>query len=477
MTGAVGPTSAIPPVLDEDDDDVAWALQTAQVQWTRQAYGDALTWLQRAVDTAEGIGATGRAEQLRVSAAALTQHMWSQTVAAAPATSHRASAPALEEMDSLDEDVEFEEEESPASPEDSAALDDLKPDSVRLPSPSELSQPVNEAFGFVSPIAGLGASEHPEPSNAEEASPTEPEASAPEATEPERTEPEASAPEATEPERTEPERTEPGASASDSISLPDTVDESAEAAIEGILLVEVRGLQDLPDDVQRRLAASARVVALAPDEEVGDFGAALVLSGTVYIMPTLADAACASASVADVVFASGSLTPGIPIRVVGAEAGTRVAVFSREELIAEMAQCPWVEEDLRQVADHYQALAGAGMGAMGERLDDALRGLITSRCEVQHYRPGDVVVELGHAVEALYIVGAGSLVLTDADQKIVSEAHPGDFIFAAQIMRAGPAPSTVRAGSEGALLLRTERQTAHELLLSVPPLLEILAGI
>lgn len=456
MTGAVGLTSAIPPVLDEDDDDVAWALQTAQVQWTRQAYGDALTWLERAVETAEGIGATGRAEQLRVSAAALTQHMWNQTVAGPPAPSLRSSAPALDEMDSLDEEVEFEEEDSPASHEGSAALDDSEPDSVRLPSPSELSQPVNEAFGFVSPFAGLGASEHPEPSSAEEASPTEPEASAPEATEPEASAPEASAP--------------------DSISPPDTFDESAEAAIEGVSLVEVRGLQDLPDDVQRRLAASARVVALAPDEEIGDFGAALILSGTVYIMPTLADAACASASVADVVFASGSLTPGIPIRVVGAEAGTRVAVFSREELSREMAQCPWVEEDLRQVADHYQALAGAGMGAMGERLDDALRGLITSRCEVQHYRPGDVVVELGHAVEALYIVGAGSLVLTDADQKIMSEAHPGDFIFAAQIMRAGPAPSTVRAGSGGALLLQTERKTAHELLLSVPPLLEILAG-
>ncbi len=443
MTGVVGPTSAIPPVLDEDDDDVAWALQTAQVQWTRQAYGDALTWLERAVETAEGIGATGRAEQLRVSAAALTQHMWNQTVAGAAAPSLRASSPALDEMDSLDEEVELEEEESSDSPVGSTVLHDLEPDSMRLPSPSELSQPVNKAFGFVSPPGGYVGGEYSEPGSAEEAPPTELDASVPEA----------QAPEAQAP------------------------DEPADAEIEGILLVEVRGLQDLPDDVQRRLAASARVVELAPDEEIGDFGAALILSGTVYIMPTLADAACASASVADVVFASGSLTPGVPIRVVGAEAGTRVAVFSREELSREMAQCPWVEEDLRQVADHYQALAGAGMGAMGERLDDALRGLITSRCEVQHYRPGDVVVELGHAVEALYIVGAGSLVLTDADQKIVSEAHPGDFIFAAQIMRAGPAPSTVSAGSEGALLLQTERKTAHELLLSVPPLLEILAGI
>jgi hypothetical protein len=49
-------------------------------------------------------------------------------------------------------------------------------------------------------------------------------------------------------------------------------------------------------------------------------------------------------------------------------------------------------------------------------------------------------------------------------------------LFAEQILAAGGAPSTARAGKTGSLLLFAQRMTAHELLVSVPPLLEILAG-
>lgn len=458
-TSSLAPTpSVIPPVLDDDDDDVAWALQTAQVQWKRQAYGDALSWLERAVQTAEGIGAMERAQQLRVSTSLLTQHMWNHTAEALAPLPVPSLPPS--EIESLDDDVELDDaEDADLDAAEDAELNEGPPDfsalglsgrlgesgdGVILPTPSELSQPVNAGFAVPDLSAFKPA---PDPLVREEELPTEPEL----------TSPEASAPQASTSEATP--------------ALEDDV------SLEGIALVEVRGLQDLPDEAQRRLANSARVIELGIDEEIGDFGAALVLVGTVYIMPTLADAACASASAADVVFASGSLTPGVPIRVVGAEAGTRVAVFSRVDLRREMEQCPWVEEDLRQVADHYQALAGAGMGAMGERLDDALRGMITSSCEVHHFGPGEVVVELGQPVEALHIVGAGALEFVDADGLVESAAQPGDFVFAAQILRSGPAPKTARAGAEGALLLSCERKTAHELMLTVPPLLEILAGI
>ena len=36
------PDDVIPSPLDEDDDDVAWALQTAAVQWRRGAKPDAV---------------------------------------------------------------------------------------------------------------------------------------------------------------------------------------------------------------------------------------------------------------------------------------------------------------------------------------------------------------------------------------------------------------------------------------------------
>jgi len=73
------------------------------------------------------------------------------------------------------------------------------------------------------------------------------------------------------------------------------------------------------------------------------------------------------------------------------------------------------------------------------------------------------------------VLGAGHLELCTG--AIVSEQlHPGDFLFATQVMAGGGAPFTARAGAGGALLLRADRMAAHELLVSVPPLLEILAG-
>jgi hypothetical protein len=79
----------------------------------------------------------------------------------------------------------------------------------------------------------------------------------------------------------------------------------------------------------------------------------------------------------------------------------------------------------------------------------------------------------------MYIVGAGRLELAEGAGEtaaITDELGPGDFLFAEQILAAGPAPYTVRAGKTGALLLFAPRMMAHELLVSVPPLLEILAG-
>ncbi len=50
--------------LDDDNDDVAWALQTAGVQWNRGGRADAIVWLRRAVDTAVDLGLHERAQEL-----------------------------------------------------------------------------------------------------------------------------------------------------------------------------------------------------------------------------------------------------------------------------------------------------------------------------------------------------------------------------------------------------------------------------
>ena len=55
---------AFPTANDDDDDDVAWALSTAHVQWKRVSRADAVVWLRRAIDSAVSIGATWRAAEL-----------------------------------------------------------------------------------------------------------------------------------------------------------------------------------------------------------------------------------------------------------------------------------------------------------------------------------------------------------------------------------------------------------------------------
>jgi hypothetical protein len=249
--------------------------------------------------------------------------------------------------------------------------------------------------------------------------------------------------------------------------------------LEGVSLADVSGLEDLPEEAQQELVRQARVESLNTDEEVADFAVGLVLAGTALIMPEIADATCARIPRGGVVFTTGSLKAGIPLRAVAAEDGTRVAVWPKETLDAVTADCPWVADELRQVADKYQALAGVTMGVMGDRLDDALRGLVTERCEVRRLLPHEVLLKQNAKVAGLYIVGAGRIELCDdeaEEAEVLDELGPGDFLFAPQVLTGGTAPSVARACRQGALVLFADRMTAHELMLSVPPLLEILSG-
>jgi CRP-like cAMP-binding protein len=141
-----------------------------------------------------------------------------------------------------------------------------------------------------------------------------------------------------------------------------------------------------------------------------------------------------------------------------------------------MKDCPWVDDELRVIADRLQALAGASLGAMGDRFDDSLRALVMERCEVVPRGAGEAVLSFGEAVDGMYVVGAGRAELVDDTGAVTDELGPGAFLFPAQVLAGGAAPSTARAGAGGALFLKARRAVAHELMLSVPPLIEILAG-
>jgi hypothetical protein len=192
-------------------------------------------------------------------------------------------------------------------------------------------------------------------------------------------------------------------------------------------------------------------------------------------MPAMADLSCARAAKGEIIWSQGNLEDGVALRLVAAEDGTEVAVWDADLLKSTVRDYPWVVEDLKTLADRFQALAGVAMGPMGERLDDSLRGMVAQRCEIKRLLPGETLTTKGQPVGGMYIMAAGRLEIVDGDA-VESELGPGDFLFGAQVLSNGKAPHDSRAGKGGALVLFAPRATAHELLMTVPPLLEIFAS-
>jgi CRP-like cAMP-binding protein len=245
----------------------------------------------------------------------------------------------------------------------------------------------------------------------------------------------------------------------------------------GIPLGEVRGLEDLPEDSQRGLARSVEIHVLDAEEEVTGFGLALVLEGRIAVMPAVMDVVCVQAGRGELIFAEGHIGDGVALKVVAAEDNTRVAAWPIEQFAEAIAPCPWVRDELRRVGDKLQAMVGAAMGPMGEKLDEQLRAMVLDRCSVKLLLPGEAVAEAGKPIAGMTIVGAGRLALFDkAGQEIPdAELGPGDFVFPSEMLSAAKAPASVRAAESGALVVFADRKTAHELLMSVPPLIEVLS--
>ncbi len=249
----------------------------------------------------------------------------------------------------------------------------------------------------------------------------------------------------------------------------------ADSSIDGIRLDEVQGFEDLPEEVQQKLAVSARVEVLQEGEEVAFFGAAVVTSGSVDILPAFSDDAGAVAHQADVVFTKGTLADSIELRVVAKVDDTHVAVWDPDQLEEALAECPWVSDELRFIADYFLAVCGAALGPLGERLDDSLRATVFRRLEVRALAPNEVLLHAGERIHSLFVVGGGRVELRREGTSPM-ELPAGGFVFPDKMMTAQNAPCDVQAGEHGALVLFAPRAIAHELMMSVPPLLEVLAG-
>lgn len=524
--------NGLPQPLDTDDDDVAWALQTAQVQWKRGSIVDAIVWLRRAVEAAVALGQIERAAELNGAVTHLTAQLGPQGGVPPPPEVPR------NEVDSLLDgvpvrqsvDIEFDDvtsvaggnpfiESAPPSANpflaaSSAAADPFAaPSGVRAAvdsvttaddlleatetSLSPMTDDVDDTLSSSSRAAYIGEpvlAEPPLPPFDHEDSPTlatadelaleaAAEAGAPiprfdlgESESEPSPDAQGSEPETDQEPEPEPETDLEPEPETDLEPAPEPPAAEPAAPDGAINLEEVPGLEDLPPDAQAAFAARARVESLDVDEEIGHFAVALVLDGWVSIMAAVADASAAVANPGDVVFTLGSLSENIALRVVSGESDTRVAVWDDAALAEATADCPWVADELRAVADRFQALAGVTMGPLGERLDDSLREEVTRRCTVRAIEPGQEFVQGGAPVPGMHIVGSGLVEIVDAAGNVEVELGPGDFLFASEVLGGGKAHASARAGPGGALLLFADRMVAHELLVSVPPLLEILAS-
>ena len=108
------------------------------------------------------------------------------------------------------------------------------------------------------------------------------------------------------------------------------------------------------------------------------------------------------------------------------------------------------------------------------QLDDSMRSMLTDRCELQVLFAGDVLIEEGKVPDGLYIVGGGTLELV-AGGAVQQTLGPGDLPFPSAVLTHDKASATVRAAASGALVLHADRMTTHELIVSLPPLLELLS--
>jgi hypothetical protein len=243
-------------------------------------------------------------------------------------------------------------------------------------------------------------------------------------------------------------------------------------------LSQVEALGDLPDDAREAFAKAATVQDLGINDEVSGFALALVLEGTLDLAATIVDTSADRLEAGAILRARGTVDHVAPIRLIGVSDDARVATWDDAAVTKAFHSCPWVEDDLRAAGDRYQALVGVTMGPLGDRLDPSLRAQVTSRLTVRALVELEVCAARGTPVPGLLIVGAGGLELLGEDgQPNGSVLSPGDFLFAAEALRAAPAPNTARARKGGALVLFADRNLAQELLVTCPPLLEIFAGM
>jgi hypothetical protein len=532
-------SSVFPRPSASDPDDVVWTLQTAAVQWQRDLRADAIVWVRKAADLSTQIGRASRAEELRNHAARLAEYLWTDPqepsgsgAPSPPAPEGHTPRRVLLDDDDDEEIIEIEELEdgyeleftetdlptpedavSDISPEDLSYYQDeaqgggaaALPDDLDLRSDSDVpARDAQSSFISVNPdkpsdsfISVYPDSDAPDdfldvspesvpaglsslpPSQSDY--PTRPRIERPPAfaPSPESTRlPTVPSPAA----RSAPPESSPAQLAGmaptvpppSSLLSPEVSPVDAPPSVDGLAFESVETLADLPEEAQLELAGRGRLVALTSSEEfVLREGAALITRGQVHVTLPFSDVSGERVGSGAVVAARGSIEAG-PLRLIADAERTHLVTWSDEHLSQAMRDCPWVVDDLRQLADRLVAHASAGLGPLGERLDDALRAAVYERLQVRLLSPDESIAERGKPLKGLFVVAVGELNVGSGAE--ATRIGPGQFVFPGCVIGGEPAPHDVKASSKGNLVLFATRPVAHELMMSVPPLLEILAS-
>jgi hypothetical protein len=487
--------AGIPPALDSDTEDVSWALQTAEALWRRNERSDALVWLRRAAQAAGEAEHDDRALALAHDAAELAEWIAGRALPSPASIRDRSDyfeesrTTQTDEVEDLSSSIEIVVESAPSLPrdrEDTPTLSDEEspglippdrptapmrgppsPPPPRIPSAAEKhagildpwaegaepNRPAEKNRAGIAVLAAMPARGHTPPGAYETAKPS------PAARMFDSDEVVTSAPPIA--------RVRP----------PVRSRQPAHAPAIAVNLSGVDAFADLPDDARIAFARAAVVRDLTPDREISGFALALVLEGSVYVAATVVDTPAERLDAGEVVRARGTLDHVMPMRLVSASPATRVAIWDEAAIDQAFRNAPWVEDDLRAAGDRFQALVGVTMGALGARLDPELRAQVASRLLLRVLAEHEIFAARGKPIPGLLVVGAGELELvTDEGTPEGGVLRAGDFLFPSEVLRAAPAPSTVRASRGGALVLFAERRAAQELLVTCPPLLEIFAG-
>lgn len=505
---------SIPPAKGSDPEDVTWALQTADALWRRNERADALTWLRRAVQAAGEADDPERAFVLADAAAELTQRLEDEAngvTRAAPSVEDlevevRVSMPpdAGADVDDLLGGISVSPPPLPsfAPPRDEESIKPPPPSSETLigaPAPPSIAPPPlrRSAPSFpepeTRPVMGRPDTSHRAPV-APPKPPVRPPPLPPKrppidaggtsrlmivdgsVLDAMRDEP---APVSLEPDALvslpPPAPVDP-APVDDNVvtSAPPLEAPPLEAPAEHTIpapppafSLDAPAFADLPDENRDAFARAGTVHHLQQDEEVPATALCYVIDGDIRVASAVADAAGVTLHAQDVMRARGTLEASLPLRLAAASEQATVVTWDNEAVSAAFAACPWVESELRTEANRTLAICGATIGPLGERLDESIFLDAMSRFEVKVLLPGEALVAAGAPLPGLCIVGVGE----------VDTAGPGDFVFPEGVLSPVPVSHALSAGAEGALVLVTSRTVAQELLVTCPPLLEILAGM